>query len=62
MSLLYGVYPILDEEYNKIETVNESSLQKAKNSGLVKEGDKIVLVSGVKAGKRGTNTLLIKKL
>ncbi len=62
MSLLYAVKPVLDNQYPNIERVNESSLQKALATNLVHAGDKVVLVSGAKAGKRGTNTLLVKKL
>lgn len=62
MSLFYGVFPVLDKEYSKIETVNESSLQKALSTGIVHEGEKVVLVSGAKAGKSGTSTMVVKKL
>lgn len=62
MSLFYGVFPVLDKEYTKIEAVNESSLQKALSTNLVHEGEKVVLVSGAKAGKSGTSTLVVKKL
>lgn len=62
MSMLYAVNPVLDEEYNQIDDVNESSLQKALKTGLVKEGDKVVLVSGIKAKKRGSSTMLVKRL
>ncbi len=62
MSLLYAVCPLLDKEYKSIEAVNSSSLQKALSSGLVQEEEKVVLVSGARAGKRGTSTMVIKKL
>lgn len=62
MSILYGVLPVLDKEYNSIDAVNESSFEKAIETGLVQKGDKIVLVSGLKAGTKGNNLLLIKKL
>lgn len=62
MSLLYGVNPILDHTYKNIESINKSSLQKALDSTLVKKGDKIVLVSGLVAGKSGTNQLQILTL
>jgi pyruvate kinase len=62
MSILYGVDPILDKTYKKMDEINNSSLEKALETKLVKKGDKIVLVSGLVAGKSGTNLLLIKKL
>ncbi len=62
MSILYGVLPILDKNYDNMEKINQSSLEKALETKLVEGGQKVVLVSGPKAGKRGTNTLVIKKL
>lgn len=62
MSMLYGVLPVLDQNYTSIDAVNESSFEKAIQTGLVQKGDKVVLVSGLKAGKSGNNILLIKKL
>ena len=62
LSMLYGVYPILDDSYNKIEDASKNSLKKAIVSKIVKKGDKIVLVSGLVAQKSGSNLMLIKKL
>lgn len=62
MSMLYGVVPILDQNYKNMDEINKSSLEKAQETKLVKKGDKIVLVSGLIAGKRGSNLMVIKKL
>lgn len=62
LSMLYGVLPILDENYQNMETINASSITKTIETGLVKKGDKIVLVSGLVAGKSGTNLMMIKKI
>ena len=62
MSLLYGVYPILDKTYKNMQDINKSSLQKSLETGLVEKGDKIVLVSGLVAGKSGSNLMLIEKI
>lgn len=62
MSLYYGVVPILDKNYKTIDEVNKSSLAKALETKLVKKGEKVVLVSGQKAGKSGTDYMVIKKL
>ncbi len=62
MSLYYGVQPVLDETYKNIEQVNTSSLNKALYTKLVAKGQKVVLVSGLKAGKSGNSLLVIKKL
>ncbi|MBE7076068.1 MAG: pyruvate kinase [Clostridiales bacterium] len=62
MSILYGVVPILDKTYKNMDTINQSSLEKALSTGLVKKNDKVVLVSGLKAGRSGSSLLVIKKL
>ncbi len=62
MALFYGVCPVMDNNYHTIDEVNLSSLQKSIDTGLVKKGEKVVLVSGQQAGKRGTNLMVIKKL
>ena len=62
MSLLYGVVPIMDKEYKSIDEVNSSSCMKALETGLVQKGDKVVLVSGLKANKRGNSLMMIIKL
>ena len=62
MSLLYGVTPILDKNYKNMEAINQSSLEKALETNLVKKGDKVVLVSGLKAGQSGNSLMMIKKL
>ncbi len=62
MSILYGVVPIMDKNYRNIDELNKSSLEKAIESGYVQKGDKVVLVSGLVAGKRGSNFMMIKTL
>lgn len=62
MSLLYGVCPILDKTYKTMDDINSSSLTKALETKLVESGDKVVLVSGLVAGKSGTNLLLVKRI
>lgn len=62
MSMLYGVVPILDKSYKNIDEINNSALEKALSTNLVRCGDKVVLVSGQVAGKSGNNIMVIKKL
>jgi len=62
MSMLYGVVPVLDKNYKNTDELNRSSLQKAIETGYVQKGDKVVLVSGLIAGKRGANFMMIKTL
>ena len=62
MSLLYGVFPLLDKTYKNMDEINSSSLKKALETTLVKKNEKVVLVSGLVAGKSGSNLMVIKKL
>ena len=62
MSILYGVLPVMDKNYKNIDELNNSSLEKAIQTGFVQKGDKVVLVSGLVAGKRGSNYMMIKEL
>lgn len=58
MSLLWGVYPILNNELGTADDVIESSIQLALEKELVKTGDLIVITAGVPVGKSGTTNLL----
>ncbi len=62
LAMYYGVFPVLDISYKKIEDAAKNSLQKTLKTKIVKTGDKVVLVSGQQAGKSGSNLMLIKKL
>lgn len=62
LGMLYGVYPVLDICYKKIEEAGKNSLQKALETKIVNKNDKVVLVSGQKAGKSGSNLMIIKKV
>ena len=62
MSLLYSVLPLLDKTYTNMDEINTSSLKKALETRVVKKNEKIVLVSGLVAGKSGSNLMVIKKL
>lgn len=62
MSLLYAVKPLMDKTHKTIEEVNDSAIEKALATKLVSKGESVVLVSSNKAGKSGTNLLVIQKL
>ena len=62
MSIMYGVVPVMDKLYKDINQLNNSSFEKALATNIVKKNDKVVLVSGLVAGKSGSNLMLIKKL
>ena len=62
MTIYYGVYSILDKKYKDILDVKHSALEKAKDTHLVEVGRKIVYVSGEKAGKSGSNLMVVERL
>lgn len=62
MSIMYGVVPVMDKLYKDINQLNNSSFEKALATNIVKKNDKVVLVSGLVAGKSGSNLMFIKKL
>lgn len=62
MSMLYGVLPVLEKEYKNMDDVLKNGLERTKQTGLVKKGDKIVQTGGMKAGKSGSNLLMVKKV
>ena len=62
MSMLYGVLPVLEKEYKNMDDVLKNGLERTKQTGLVKKGDKVVQTGGMKAGKSGSNLLMVKKV
>lgn len=62
MSILYGVLPILENEYKNMEEILKNAIIKTKQTGLIQKGDKIVQTGGMKAGKSGSNLLMVKKV
>lgn len=62
MSILYGVLPILEKNYKNMDDVLRYGLECTKATNLVKKGDKIIQTGGMKAGKSGSNLLMVKKV
>ena len=62
MSILYGVIPILEKEYKNMDDVLKNGMERVKQTNLVKKGDKVVQTGGMKAGKSGSNLLMVKKI
>lgn len=62
MSILFGVVPILEKEYKNMDDVLKNGMEQVKRTKLVKIGDKIVQTGGMKAGKSGSNLLMVKKV
>ena len=58
LGLSWGVLPALAEEYTSIDILFYFAKRIAKESGLVKKGDTIVLTGGNPNGKSGNSNLI----
>lgn len=58
LALSWGVYPALSEEYNSVDVLFHFAKQAAKDSGLVKKGDVVVITGGSPNGKSGNSNLI----
>ena len=62
LSILFGVIPVLEKEYKNMDDVLKNGMEQVKRTKLVNIGDKIVQTGGMKAGKSGSNLLMVKKI
>ena len=58
LGLSWGVLPALTDEYNSVDILFYFAKKIAKDSGLVKKGDTIVLTGGNPNGKSGNSNLI----
>ena len=58
LALSWGVLPIMSDEYNSVDILFYFAKQAAKESGLVKKGDTIVMTGGTPIGKGGNSSLI----
>ena len=58
LALSWGVVPALSEEYHSVDVLFHFAKQAAKDSGLVKPGDVIVITGGTPNGKSGNSNLI----
>jgi len=58
MQLLWGVYPVLGPTSTNTDEVFRHAVKGALSSGLVKEGDLVVITAGVPSGTPGTTNLM----
>ena len=58
LALSWGVLPALSEEYHSVDVLFHFAKQAAKDSGLVKPGDVIVITGGTPNGKSGNSNLI----
>lgn len=58
LALTFGVYPVVAESMSSNEEIMEKSVIVAKESGLVKDGDTVVLAAGIPANETGNTNVL----
>ena len=58
MNLCWGVTPILIEEQHTNEMLFDHAVDRAKESGLVEDGDLVVITAGVPLGISGTTNMM----
>ena len=58
LALSWGVHPIMSEEYGSIDILFYFAKQAAKESGLVKKGEMVVMTGGTPIGKSGDSSLI----
>ncbi|MDY4975409.1 MAG: pyruvate kinase, partial [Clostridia bacterium] len=63
LSLSWGVFPVLSEEFQSTDVLFYHAMIQAKQSGLAHPGDTIVITGGMTNGKSGnTNMIKVEKI
>jgi pyruvate kinase len=58
MALVWGVTPLLVPEYASTDEMIESTTRAAREAGLVKPGERVVITAGIPAGGEGQTNML----
>ncbi len=58
LAINWGIYSVIAEEQNTFEELLESALTHSKESGIVKDGDLVVITAGVPVGCAGMTNLM----
>lgn len=58
MSMVWGIRPIMAEEYNNTDKVIDSSIMSALDAGYIDEGDLIVITAGIPVSVAGSTNLI----
>lgn len=58
LALSWGVLPMMSDEYNSVDILFYFAKQAAKESGLVKRGETVVMTGGTPIGKGGNSSLI----
>ncbi|MEE8626141.1 MAG: pyruvate kinase alpha/beta domain-containing protein, partial [Acidiferrobacterales bacterium] len=56
--LTWGVFPLLSEEFESTDTMVSMSLKLARESGLVSQGSRVVIVGGAASTQPGQTDFL----
>ncbi|MBQ7372987.1 MAG: pyruvate kinase [Clostridia bacterium] len=58
LALSWGVLPMMSDEYNSVDILFYFAKQAAKESGLVKKGETVVMTGGTPIGRGGNSSLI----
>ena len=58
LTVVWGVTPVLSEKPTSTDDMFEKAAEVAKEEGLVKDGDLVIIVAGVPLGETGTTNLM----
>ena len=58
LSLLWGVEPVISGVFHNTDEMIDASVEAARATGLVKDGDIVVLTAGIPAGVPGTTNMV----
>ncbi|MCM3759667.1 pyruvate kinase [Alkalihalobacillus oceani] len=58
LNLVWGVYPVLGKEAASTDEMLESTVESAVSSGMVAQGDLVVITAGVPVGETGTTNIM----
>jgi pyruvate kinase len=58
MALVWGVTPLLVPEYASTDEMIESTTRAAREAGLIKPGERVVITAGIPAGGEGQTNML----
>ena len=63
LSINWGIVPIIGKRFGSIEELYASSVELAKTTGLIKDGETIVIVAGLPVGRSGgTNMIKVETI
>ncbi|KYG32197.1 pyruvate kinase [Alkalihalobacillus trypoxylicola] len=58
LSLAWGVYPVLGEKAQSTDHMLETTVEAALKTGVIKQGERVVITAGVPVGESGTTNLI----